>query len=68
MITKKLVPNVEKKKLLGLRIATVGFLGVILGLVLFLFTAQLIGRIVLYLGFVIVFIGIVTHLYILVRK
>jgi hypothetical protein len=68
MFIKKLVPNVESKKFLGLRIATVGFLCVIMGLVLFLLKAQLFGRIILYLGFIVVFIGIFTNLYILIKR
>ena len=67
MFTKKLVPNIEDKKFIGLRIATVGFLSVVLGLVLFLLKAQLIGRIILYLGFIVVFIGIFMNLYILMK-
>lgn len=67
MFTKKLVPNIEDKKLIGLKIATVGFLSVILGLVLFILKVQLIGRIILYLGFIVVFIGIFTNGYLLIK-
>ncbi len=67
MFTKKLVPNIEGERFIGLRIATVGFLGVILGLVLFILKAQLIGRVILYLGFIVVFAGIFTNLYILMK-
>lgn len=67
MFTKKLLPSINEKKLIGLRIATIGFLSVILGVVLFILKAQVIGRVILYLGFVIVFIGIVVNFYILLK-
>ena len=58
----------KSKKFIGLRIATVGFLCVVFGFVLFLLKAQLIGRLILYLGFIVVFVGILTNFYILVSK
>ena len=68
MFTSKLVPKIDEKKLIGLKITTVGFLCVMLGLIVFFFVAQLIGRIIIYLGFVVGFVGMVTHFLILLTK
>jgi hypothetical protein len=68
MFTKKLLSSKDARKLIGIKIATVGFLGAILGVILFLLKAQIIGRVVLYLGFVMVFIGILMNFYILIKS
>lgn len=63
MFTKKLLPIVDEKKLIGLKITTVGFLSVIIGLIVFLFISPLIGNILIYLGFAGGFVGMITHLW-----
>jgi len=67
MFTNKLLPRVDEKKLIGLKITTVGFLCVILGLMVFLFISSPIGSIIIYLGFAGGFVGMMTHFYILLK-
>ncbi len=68
MFTSKLVPKIDEKKFIGLKILTVGFLCVILGLMVFLFIVQPIGKIIIYLGFVVGVVGMITHFFILFGK
>lgn len=55
-------------KLRGLKIGTVGLLVTILGFLLFLTDLKIVGRVVIYFGFIIVFIGIAVHIYLLLRR
>ncbi len=43
-------PKTAKKKLFGLKITTVGFICVILGLLVFVLIDQSIGKLIIYLG------------------
>lgn len=63
-----LVPKTEEKKFFGLKITTVGFLYVIFGLLLFVLVDQTIGKVIIYLGFIVGFVGIITHFWILFKK
>ena len=61
-------PKTAKKKLFGLKITTVGFICVILGLLVFVLIDQSIGKLIIYLGFIIGFVGMITHFCILFSK
>ena len=63
-----LVPKTEEKKLFGLKITTIGFLCVIFGLLVFVLIDQAIGKMIIYLGFIVGFVGIITHFWILFKK
>jgi hypothetical protein len=74
----RFLKNIEPWKLKGLRIASIGFLVTISGLIIFLFGLkvialeaigfQVIGRVVLYVGFVICFIGFAVHLSVVFKR
>jgi hypothetical protein len=63
-----LFPKIEEKKLIGLKIITVGFISVILGLLVFVLLGQSFGKIIIYLGFIVGIVGMITHFFILFRK
>lgn len=59
------VKDIKPQKLRGLKIATIGLLSTILGFILFLLEIDLLGRIILYSGMAIVFIGMCIHVYLM---
>lgn len=63
-----LVPKIDDKKLIGLKITTVGFICVILGVMIFALIGLPIGRTIIYVGFFIGTVGMVTHFFILLKK
>ena len=68
MSINELIKDVNPQKLRGLKIGTVGLLVTILGFLLFLTDLKIVGRVILYFGFIIVFVGIVVHIYLLLKK
>jgi len=63
-----MLPKIEEKKFIGLKITTMGFLCAIFGLLVFTLIAQSIGRIIIYFGFVIGIVGMITHFCIVFRN
>lgn len=63
-----LVKTIEPWKLKGIKIGTVGLLTTILGFVLFIIGFNIIGRVVLYSGMFVVFIGGGVHVYLLFKS
>lgn len=67
MSLSELTKDIEPWKLKGLKIATVGLVVTILGFLLFLADLKIVGRVVLYCGFMIGFAGIFVHIYLLFK-
>jgi len=63
-----LAPKTEEKKLIGLKITTIGFICVIFGLLVFALIDQTIGKMIIYLGFIVGLVGIIAHFWILFKK
>jgi hypothetical protein len=57
--------NLEQRKLRGLKVATVGVCCALIGVLLFVLDFEFAGRVIIYCGFGITFLGIIFHFVIL---
>jgi len=64
----RLVKDIEPWKLKGLKISIIGFLVVCAGFLLFILDLDVLGRIIIYTGFAVTFIGMAVHFYIMLRE
>ena len=63
----RLVKDIEPWKLKGLKISIIGFLVVCAGFLLFILDLDVLGRIIIYTGFAVTFIGMAMHFYIMFK-
>lgn len=63
-----LAKGIEPWKLKGLKIGTIGLLVTILGFLLFVLGLEMTGRVILYSGMVIGFLGAAVHVYLLFKR
>ena len=68
MLFFKWIYPISPSKLKGLKVTTIGFLTIIVGTLLYAFKLEIIGRIIIYLGFLASFIGLFWHTIIFFRK
>ena len=63
-----MMQNIDPQKLKGLRYATIGFLFALIGVLFFVFNLEVLGRLLIYFGFTLTFLGIGVHFYILFKR